>query len=104
MPNLRCALTARSWVPGNPAQPLLHPCVRPHFAMNLRTRATLHHYHLDGDEVNADSERMRGEEGMVALGSRLSHGEPSAAREVCTNSCTRARHSALWMGKALAAR
>ena len=35
---------------------LVHPCVRLHFASNLRTRATLHDYHLEGDEVNADSE------------------------------------------------
>src|SRR5260370_8226452 len=57
MPNLCCALTATSWDSGNATQPLLHPCVRPHFATNRRTRATLHDYHLRGDEVNADSER-----------------------------------------------
>src|SRR5438309_11064170 len=31
--------------------------MKPHFATNLTTRATLHDYHLDGDEVNADSGR-----------------------------------------------
>jgi hypothetical protein len=42
---------------------LYPPCVKPHFATNLGTHATLHDYHLDGDEVNADSGRIWGEMG-----------------------------------------
>jgi hypothetical protein len=56
MPKLCCALTATKLGSGA-AQPLLYPSVRPHIATNLRTQATLHDYHLDGDEVNADSGR-----------------------------------------------
>jgi hypothetical protein len=59
MPNLCCALTATSRDSGNATQPLLHPCVWLHFATNPGTQATLHHYHLGGDEVNADSGRVR---------------------------------------------
>jgi len=40
---------------------LYPPCVKPHFATNLGTHATLHDYHLDGDGVNADSGRIWGE-------------------------------------------
>ena len=59
MPDSRCALTATKPGTGERRPAFIHPCARPHFATNLRTRATLHHYHLDGDEVNADSRRIR---------------------------------------------
>src|SRR6266851_1575503 len=57
MPNSCCALTATKPGTGEHHPAFIHPCARPHFATNLRTRATLHAYHLDGDEVNADSGR-----------------------------------------------
>jgi len=85
MPNLCCALTATSWDSGNATQPLLHPCVRPHFATNLRTRATLDDYHLRGDEVNADSERT---EARTTLSLHCQ----------CSNGCA---HQILEMGSAL---
>src|SRR6266851_2716996 len=59
MPNLCCALTATK--PGSgECHPALTPsCAWPRFATNLGTQATLHHYHLRGDEVNADSARAQ---------------------------------------------
>ncbi len=63
MPNLCIALTATKPGTGERRPVLIHPCVKPHFATNLGTRATLHDYHLDGDEVNADSRRIWGETG-----------------------------------------
>ncbi len=37
----------------------LHPCARPRFATNLGARATLHAYHSDRVEVNAESSGRR---------------------------------------------
>ena len=37
----------------------LHPCVRRRFALNLGARATLHAYHSDRVEVNAESSGRR---------------------------------------------
>jgi hypothetical protein len=53
MPNLSRALTARKLGTGERRPALIHPCVRLHLARNLGTQATLHDYHLEGDEVNA---------------------------------------------------
>ena len=50
-----CALTAKKPGTGEHHPALIHPCARLHYATNLGTRARLHHYHLNGDEVNADS-------------------------------------------------
>ncbi len=55
MPILCCALTATKPGIGERRPACIHPCVRTHFATNLWTRATLHHYHLEGDAVNADA-------------------------------------------------
>jgi hypothetical protein len=60
------ALTATKPGTGERRPAFLHPCVKPHFATNLRTRATLHHYHLDGDAVNAHCEPPR-----VLLGDQM---------------------------------
>src|SRR5258708_7718066 len=65
MSNSCHALTATKPGTGEHHPAFIHPCPRPHFATNLGTRATLHDYHLDGDEVNADSGRIRGEAGVV---------------------------------------
>ncbi len=65
MPNSCRALTATKPGTGEHHPAFIHPCARPHFATNLGTRATLHDYHLDEDEVNADSVRIRGEAGVV---------------------------------------
>jgi len=54
MPILCCALTATKLGTGEGRPAFIHPCVRPHFATNLGTRATLHDYHLEGEKVNAD--------------------------------------------------
>src|SRR5229473_5154414 len=55
MQNLCCALTATKPGSGERRPAFIHPWVRPHIATNLGSQATLHDYHLDGDEVNADS-------------------------------------------------
>jgi len=44
----------KAGIRGTPPSPY-PPSVSPHFATNLGARATLHDYHLDGDEVNAHS-------------------------------------------------
>ena len=69
MQNPCCALTAKKPGTGEHHPAFIHPCARPHYATNLGTRATLHHYHLDGDEVNADSGTMQyeGEDGRGVL-------------------------------------
>ncbi len=59
MRNLCRALTATKPGTGERRPAFLHPCVKPHFATNLRTRAALHHYHWDGEEVNAHRESIR---------------------------------------------
>jgi len=61
MPNSSCALTATKPGIGEHHPAFIHTCARPHSATNLGTRATLHDYHLEGEEVNADSRRIRGE-------------------------------------------
>ena len=48
MPNSSGALTKTKPGIGEHHPAAIHPCVRPHFATNLRTRATLHDYHLEG--------------------------------------------------------
>jgi hypothetical protein len=50
-----CALTAKKPGTGEHHPAFIHPCVRPHYATNLEARATLHDYHLDGNEVNVHS-------------------------------------------------
>ena len=67
MPNSCCALTTTKPGSGECRPAFIHPCVRPHFATNLRTRATLHHYHLDWDEVNADSGADDGQHVRIAV-------------------------------------
>ncbi len=59
MPNSCGALTTTKPGSGEPCPAFTHPCARTHFATNLRARATLHDYHLHGDEVNADSNQTR---------------------------------------------
>ena len=59
MPNSCRALTPTKSGSGECRPAFFHPGVKPHFATNLRTRATLHDYHLDGDAVNADSRTIR---------------------------------------------
>ena len=64
MPILFVALTAPA---GNgdchPAS--LDPCVRL-LASNSVIRATLHHYHPDGEEVNSETETVCGEYGLLS--------------------------------------
>jgi len=55
MPNSSRALTARKPGLGERRPAYIHPCMRLHIARNLGTQATLHDYHLEGEEVNADS-------------------------------------------------
>src|SRR5260370_29581557 len=57
MPNLCRALTTTKPGTGEHHPAFMHHCARPHFATNLGTRATLHDYHLDGEEGNANSVR-----------------------------------------------
>ena len=60
---LHSAFTATKPGTGERRPTLIHPSLRPHFAANLVTRATLHDYHLEGDKVNADCQRIfEGEE------------------------------------------
>ena len=55
MPNLCCALTATKLGSGECRPASTPPLLDTHFASNPTTRATLHHYHLQGDKVNAHS-------------------------------------------------
>jgi hypothetical protein len=96
MPNSGCALTTTKPGSGECRPAFIHPCVRPHFAMNRRTRATLHDYHLDGDEVNADSGRGGGTavKSCAILRPELSETDstywmPSAAIDARASSWTR---------------
>ena len=58
MPNSSVALTTVKPGSGERRPAYIHPCVRTRFATNLRTRATLHDYHLHRDKVNAESSQM----------------------------------------------
>ena len=94
-----CALTAKKPGAGEHHPAFIHPCVRPNYATNLGTRATLRHYHLEGDEVNAHSVTVRDEgkdDRRVFLSlaaktsrARLTYCGPSASIDVRTSSLIR---------------
>jgi hypothetical protein len=71
MPNLSRAFTARKLGTGEHRPALIHPCVRLHIARNLGPQATLHDYHLEGDEVNAIRAGYRARWGMVGVDAQI---------------------------------
>ena len=79
-----------------------HPCVRPHYATNLEARATLHDYHLDGDEVNAHSGAVqcaqKGDRGLARSPAGKLSESSSALR---AKRCNRCAHQLPYMGLTL---